>query len=144
MLFRSAASSSVKYSAVAPKAIREAFLAWTKGSLRDLVKAAIRTFDRDEVPRCLAIFPRQMVVFVRIPGCSSFAVLASCLSRSPLIVRSESFVMMTSTDFRVCSLTTGVTSVKPVVYVVSVIRRVSHEELTSCGKILSLTIFCDS
>ena len=89
----------------------------------------MRTLDRDEVPRFLAIFPRQMVVFVRMPGCSSLAVLARYLSSSPLIVRSDSLPMMTSTDFRVCSRTTGATSVKPD---------------TNCGKILSFTTFCGS
>lgn len=75
----------------------------------------MRTLARDEVPRFLAILPRHIVVFVRIPGCSSLAVLASCLSRSPLIVRSESLVMMTRTDLSVCSRTTGAISVKPVI-----------------------------
>jgi hypothetical protein len=62
----------------------------------------------------LAILPRQIVVLVRMPGCSSLAVLAKYLSNSPLMVRSESFVMIVRTDFNVCSLTTGATSVNPV------------------------------
>ena len=110
-----AQSSTVKYSPVAPKDIKAAFLAWTKGSRRDRVKAAISTLDLVDDPRFLAILPKQMVVFVRIPGCSSFAVLASCFRRSPLIVRSVSFDMMTSTALRVCSRTTGAASVNPVV-----------------------------
>jgi hypothetical protein len=64
----------------------------------------------------LAILPRQIVVLVRIPGCSSLAVLARYLNNSPLMVRSESFVMIVRTDFSVCSLTTGATSVKPVTW----------------------------
>lgn len=109
-----AQSSSVKYSLVTASASREAFRAWTKGSRRDLVKAAMRTLDLVEVPRFLAILPRQMVVFVRIPGCSSFAVFARYLSNSPLMVLSESLVMRVSTDLSVCSRTTGAMSVKPV------------------------------
>lgn len=39
-------------------------------------------------PRCFAIFPRQIVVFVRIPGCSSLCVFAKYFNKSPLIFRS--------------------------------------------------------
>ena len=113
---RTAQSSSVKYSDVTESAIRDAFLAWMKGSLRERLKAAIKTFDLEEDPRYLAILPRQIVVLVRIPGCSSLAVLARYLSNSPLMVRSESFVMIVRTDLSVCSLTTGATSVKPVTW----------------------------
>lgn len=74
----------------------------------------MRTLEREEVPRYLAIFPRQIVVFVRIPGCSSLAVLAKYFSNSPLIVLSESLVMIVRTDLSVCSLTIGATSVNPV------------------------------
>ena len=73
----------------------------------------MRTLARLEVPRYLAILPRQIVVLVRMPGCSSLAVLARYRRRSPLMVRSESLVMMTSTDLRVCSRTMGARSVKP-------------------------------
>ncbi len=113
---RFAQSSSLKESDVTAKAIKAAFLAWTKGSRRDRVKAAIKTFDLVPTPRFFEILPRQIVVFVRIPGCSSFEVLARYLSNSPLIVLSESFPMMVKTAFTVCSLTTGATSVKPVTY----------------------------
>ena len=65
-------------------------------------------------PRLRAILPRQMVVLVRIPGCSSFEVFARCFSNSPLTVRSESLVMIVKTAFTVCSRTKGATSVKPV------------------------------
>ena len=71
---------------------------------------------RTLVPRLRAIFPRQIVVLVRIPGCSSLEVLASCFSKSPLIVRSESLVIMVRTALTVCSRTSGATSVKPVTY----------------------------
>lgn len=104
---RAAQSSSVKCSAVAASDIRAAFRAWTNGSLKDRVNAAMRTLEREDVPRCLAIFPRQIVVFVRIPGCSSFAVFARCLSRSPFIVLSDNLLMRRRTDFSVCSRTTG-------------------------------------
>ena len=65
-------------------------------------------------PKFLAILPKQMVVFVRIPGCSSFAVFARHFKSSPLITRSESFEIIVRTDFTVCSRTIGATSVKPV------------------------------
>ena len=65
-------------------------------------------------PRFRAIFPKHMVVFVLMPGCSSFAVLARYFNSSPLIVRSANFVMMVKTAFTVCSRTTGARSVKPV------------------------------
>lgn len=81
------------------------------------MKAAMRTLDLDEVPRFLAIFPRQIVVLVRIPGCSSLAVLASCFNKSPLMVRSVNLLMMTRTDLRLCSRTTGARSVNPVICV---------------------------
>lgn len=64
-------------------------------------------------PRLRAILPRQMVVFVRIPGCSSFEVFARYFSSAPFIVRSESLVMMVRIDLTVCSRTNGATSVKP-------------------------------
>ena len=70
----------------------------------------MRTF----VPRLRAIFPRHMVVLVRIPGCSSLEVFASCFSKSPFIVRSESLVMIVRIALTVCSRTSGATSVKPV------------------------------
>ena len=74
----------------------------------------MRSFGvRTVVPRLRAIFPRQMVVLVRMPGCSSLEVFASCLSKSPLIVRSESFVIIARTALTVCSRTNGATSVKP-------------------------------
>lgn len=111
---RAAQSSTEKYSAVTESAIRAAFRACTKGSRSERVKAAIKTLALCEDPRCLAILPRQIVVFVRIPGCSSLAVLAKYFSNSPLMVRSESFVMNVRTDFSVCSRTTGARSVKPV------------------------------
>lgn len=66
--------------------------------------------------RLRAIFPRQMVVLVLIPGCSSFAVLAKCLRSSPLRVRSDNFGATDKMDLTVCSRTTGVMSVKPVTY----------------------------
>lgn len=110
---RPAQSSSLKYSTVAAKANRAAFRAWTKGSRSDLVKAAINTFDLVDDPRFLAILPRHMVVFVLMPGCSSLAVLARCFSNSPLMTRSVSLLIMTSTDLSVCSRTTGAKSVKP-------------------------------
>lgn len=77
-------------------------------------------------PKFFAIFPKQIVVFVRIPGCSSFAVRARNFNRSPLIVRSLNLSMTASTALTVCSRTTGATSVNPDVI---------------CGKILSFTIF---
>ncbi len=110
---RHAQSSSLKYSTVTANAMSAALRAWTKGSRIEREKAAINTFALDEDPRCLAILPRHIVVFVRIPGCSSFAVLARYRSSSPFIVRSESLVTRVRTDFSVCSRTTGAKSVKP-------------------------------
>ena len=55
-----------------------------------------------------------MVVFVLMPGCSSFAVFAKCLRSSPLSVRSDNLGAIDKMDFTVCSRTTGVMSVKPV------------------------------
>jgi hypothetical protein len=101
---RVAQSSSEKYSEVTAKACKAAFLACRKGSLRDLENAAINTFALDDTPKFLAILPRQIVVLVRIPGCSSLAVLARYFSNSPLMVRSESLLMIVSTDLSVCSL----------------------------------------
>jgi hypothetical protein len=111
---RLAMSSSLKASDVTAKAMRAAFLAWTKGSRRDRVNAAIKTLDLVLLLRFLDIFPKQIVVFVRIPGCSSFEVLARYFKSSPLIVLSDSFPMMVRTALTVCSRTTGATSVKPV------------------------------
>ena len=68
------------------------------------------------VPKLRAIFPRQMVVLVRIPGCSSLEVFASCFNKSPLIVRSERWVTIVRTALTVCSRTSGATSVKPVTW----------------------------
>ena len=65
-------------------------------------------------PKFRAIFPRQIVVFVRIPGCSSFDVFARYFSRSPLMVRSDNLVIIVKTALTVCSRTTGAISVKPV------------------------------
>ena len=70
---------------------------------------------RTVAPKLRAIFPRQTVVLVRIPGCSSLEVFASCLSKSPLIVRSESLVIIVKTALTVCSRTSGAISVKPVI-----------------------------
>jgi hypothetical protein len=53
-------------------------------------------------------------VLVRIPGCSSFCVFARCFSRSPLVFRSDSLVMMVRTALTVCSRTKGAESEKPV------------------------------
>lgn len=111
---RFAMSSSLNASDVTARAMRAAFLACTKGSRRERVKAAIKTFDLVLLLRFLDIFPRQIVVFVRIPGCSSFEVLARYFKSSPLMVRSESFPMIVRTALTVCSRTTGATSVKPV------------------------------
>lgn len=111
---RFAQSSSEKTSAVTLNAINAAFLAWTNGSRKEREKAAIKTFDLVLAPRFFDIFPRHMVVFVRMPGCSSFAVLARCLRSSPLITLSESLSITVNTAFTVCSRTIGATSVKPV------------------------------
>jgi hypothetical protein len=77
-----------------------------------IISDVIRTVG----PRCLAILPRQIVVLVRIPGCSSLAVRAKKRSISPLIVRSDSLPMTVSTALTVCSRTTGAISVNPEVY----------------------------
>ena len=66
-------------------------------------------------PRLRASFPMQMVVLVRIPGCSSFAVFARCFSSSPLMVRSDSLGTIVKTAFTVCSRTTGARSENPVI-----------------------------
>jgi len=113
---RLAMSSSLNESDVTAKAMRAAFLAWTKGSRRDRVNAAIKTLDLVPVLRFFEIFPKQIVVFVRIPGCSSFEVLARYFNSSPLMVLSDNFPMIVSTDLTVCSLTTGAISVKPVTF----------------------------
>jgi hypothetical protein len=84
------------------------------GSRRDRVNAAIKTLDFVLMPKCLDIFPRQMVVLVRMPGCSSFEVLARYFRSSPLIVRSDNFPMMVKMALTVCSRTTGAASVNPV------------------------------
>lgn len=65
-------------------------------------------------PRLRAILPKHIVVFVRMPGCSSLEVLARHFNSSPLIVRSDSLLMIVKMDFTVCSRTTGARSVKPV------------------------------
>lgn len=66
--------------------------------------------------RFLAILPKQMVVFVRIPGCSSLAVFARYLTSSPLIVRSDNLPITAKTALTVCSRTTGARSVNPVTW----------------------------
>ena len=78
------------------------------------MKAAIKTLDLVLTPRFLEILPKQIVVFVRMPGCSSLEVLARYLRSSPLIVLSDSLPMIVKTALTVCSRTTGATSVKPV------------------------------
>lgn len=124
-----AQSSSENDSIVAPKASNPAFRACTKGSRTERENAAISTFDlvyiaismmytrskRQLTPgeRFFAIFPRQIVVFVRIPGCSSFAVRAKNRSNSPLITLSDNFPITVKTALTVCSRTTGATSVNP-------------------------------
>ena len=67
-------------------------------------------------PRFRAILPRHIVVFVRIPGCSSFEVFARYFKSSPFIVRSVNLVMIVKTALTVCSRTTGATSVNPVTW----------------------------
>lgn len=67
-------------------------------------------------PMLRAIFPKQMVVFVRMPGCSSLDVFARCFSSSPLITRSDNLVTTVKTALTVCSRSSGATSVKPVTY----------------------------
>jgi len=125
-----APSSSENRSAVAARAIRDALRACTKGSRSDRENAATSTLVRDYNPaqqgageatlqltfgpRFFAIFPKQIVVLVRIPGWSSLAVFARYRSSSPLIVRSESLPMTTRTAFTVCSRTMGARSVNPV------------------------------
>lgn len=111
---RLAISSSLNASDVTANAMRAAFLAWMKGSRRDRVNAAIKTLDLVLVLRFLEIFPKHIVVFVRIPGCSSFEVLARYFKSSPLTVRSDSFPIIVRTALTVCSRTTGATSVNPV------------------------------
>ena len=127
-----AQSSSGNRSEVAANAWRAALRACTNGSFNDRVKAATKTFclvyryvsvqlivprsTHTLTPKLRAIFPRQIVVFVRIPGCSSFDVFARCFNRSPLIVRSDNFVIMINTALTVCSRTTGAISLKPVTY----------------------------
>src|SRR3954469_8714133 len=137
---RLAQSSSLNESVVTANAKSAAFLACTNGSLSDRVNAAIKTLDLVLTPRFLAILPKQIVVFVRMPGCSSFEVLARYLSNSPLIVRSDNFPMIVNTALTVCSRTTGAMSVKPVTY--SICQHISNQilsVLTICGKILSFT-----
>jgi hypothetical protein len=126
---RFAQSSSLKASDVTANAIKAAFRAWTNGSRSDLVNAAIRTFDRVPTPKFLEILPRQIVVFVRIPGCSSFEVLARYFKSSPLIVLSDNLPMMVNTALTVCSRTTGATSVNPLTYSI-----VSYPNRLKCGR----------
>jgi hypothetical protein len=109
-----AQSSSLNASDVTANAIKAAFLAWTKGSRSERVKAAIKTLDLVLTPRFFEILPKHIVVLVRIPGCSSFEVLARYLRSSPLMVLSDNFPIIVNTAFTVCSRTTGATSVKPV------------------------------
>ncbi len=78
------------------------------------MKAAMRTLALLLTPRFFAILPKQIVVLVRMPGCSSFDVLARYFNSSPLIVLSDNFPMIVRTALTVCSLTIGATSVKPV------------------------------
>lgn len=111
---RSAQSSSLKASFVTANAINAAFLAWTNGSRSERVKAAIRTLDLEPTPRFFDILPKQIVVLVRIPGCSSLDVLARYLSSSPLMVLSDNLLIMVRTALTVCSRTTGARSVNPV------------------------------
>lgn len=133
---------------MAASAIRDALRACTNGSRSDREKAATSTLVLELWPRLLAILPKQIVVFVRIPGWSSFAVLARYLKSSPLTTRSESLLITTRTAFTVCSRTIGAKSVKPVTFNRISEHRPDHEDkafsgLTICGKILSLTIFWD-
>lgn len=67
-------------------------------------------------PKLRAIFPKQMVVFVRMPGCSSLDIFARCFNNSPLITRSDNLVTTTKTALTVTSRSRGATSVKPVTY----------------------------
>ena len=108
-----------------------------------------RTLD----PKFLAIFPRQIVVFVRIPGWSSLDVLARYFRSSPFIVRSDSFVMMVRTALTVCSRTIGATSKNPVTceiirrnkieqhYVIPFAERFDHLPLSGAGA-QSLVVNC--
>lgn len=129
-------SSSGNKSTVAARAIKAAFRACTNGSRSDLENAAVRTlvlvykelvayvFHRlniilTPVPRFLAIFPRQIVVFVRMPGCSSFAVLARYRRSSPFMIRSDNFGTTMRTAFTVCSRIKGAKSVNPVTFAVN-------------------------
>lgn len=134
---RLAMSSSLNASDVTARAISAAFLAWTKGSRRERVNAAIKTFDLVLVLRFLEIFPKHIVVFVRIPGCSSFEVFARYFKSSPLIVLSDSFPMMVRTALTVCSRTTGAMSVKPVTYIF-----ISYNSSSGTGDIPSGEISC--
>ena len=109
-----AQSSSLNASFVTAKAISAAFLAWTNGSLSEREKAAIKTLDLVPTPMFLEILPRHIVVFVRIPGCSSFEVLARYFKSSPLMVLSDNFPITVKTALTVCSRTIGAKSVNPV------------------------------
>lgn len=107
------------------------------------MKAAIKTLDLVLTPRFFEILPKQIVVFVRMPGCSSFEVLARYLRSSPLIVLSDNFPMIVKTALTVCSRTTGATSVKPVTLLCQTcICQNSLDIHTICGNILSFTTFC--
>ncbi len=110
----SAQSSSLKRSDVAASACKDAFRACIKGSRNEREKAATRTFCLVLALRFRAIFPRHMVVLVRIPGCSSLDVFARCFKRSPLMTGSDNFVIIVKTALTVCSRTRGARSVKPV------------------------------
>jgi hypothetical protein len=66
--------------------------------------------------RFLASFPRQIVVLVLIPGCSSFAVFARYRNSSPLMILSDNLGTTVSTALSVCSLTIGAASVNPFTY----------------------------
>jgi len=127
-----AQSSSVKRSAVAASASSAAFRACTNGSRSEREKAAARTLARlcqyvsvcctsnisrrTLAPKFRAIFPRQIVVLVRIPGCSSFAVFARWRRSSPFTVLSDNLGTTVRIAFTVCSLTTGAMSEKPVTW----------------------------
>lgn len=67
-------------------------------------------------PKLRAILPRQIVVFVRIPGCSSLDVFARHFSSSPLMIRSDNLVTIVRTALTVCSRSSGAMSVKPVAW----------------------------
>lgn len=121
-----AQSSSVNISDVAPKASSAALRACMKGSRSERPKAAMRTLDRvyfhqisdgmfcefrkslhTDALIFLAILPRQMVVFVRMPGSGSLAVLARYFSSSPLIVLSDNLPTIVRVDLTVCSRSKG-------------------------------------